>query len=103
MEPRYDLIGGGWAGELAKPRPPRGEIVIADGCLSDVVTTEIDRRRSIADGARALVEAVVEAYKQFPEMNTVCTISGSPLMFGTAQSRPRLKIGRANPRVVNRR
>lgn len=101
MEPRWDLIGGGWAGELAKPRPPRGEIVIADGGLSDVVTTEIDRRRSIIDGCAAVLAAIDDAPK--PDLNSVCKISGVRLVFGTPQSRPRLRIGRANPRAVNRR
>lgn len=84
MEPRYDLIGGGWAGELAKPRPLRGEIVIADGGLSDVVTTEIDRRRSIIDGCAAVLAAIDEAPK--PDLNTVCKISGAGILFGKLQA-----------------
>lgn len=101
MEPRYDLIGGGGIGWGSTHRPPRGEIVIADGGLSDVVTTEIDRRRSIVDGCAAVLAAIDTALK--PDLNAVCYITGVRLIFGTPQTRPRLKIGRANPRVVNRR
>ena len=65
MEPRWDLIGGGWAGELAKPRPARGEIVIAEslGGPCDIVTLESERRALIVRGGRALLAAIDAAQK----------------------------------------
>lgn len=64
MEPRYDLIGCGWAGELAKPRP-RGEIVIAEslGGPCDIVTLESERRALIVRGGRAVLAAIDAAQK----------------------------------------